>query len=279
MKILKLLIIFFIIASIFFGISVYWRIIRIPIYDSYENQKAYAHKRYMHIYNTPTARIKIAWDWVLDAFDIVYKKFPDKAYDDIDTLGWTGDAYFFSNRYDDALKYYTKELDVFKATKLAPDYTKLGYNTQRIQNITSLNYKWLFKIYNLVSNCYYGKSEYDKSEATLREFINLADEPTKSLEIWQRYNLIGEAWKGIAGIYKRKKEYNKAIEIYDNLEKEFPKVSIQVGLQEAKARTYIQMGDVKKAKQIYEELINKYGKNSVYAINAMNALKQLQHEN
>jgi len=279
MKIIKPLTTLLVILSILFGISLYWRVIRVPIYNTYDAQKRYAEKRYSHISNTPTARIKLAWDWVLVAFDELYNQYPDEAYKDIDTLGKTGDAYFFSNRYDEALEYYKKELEVFKNTKLYKDYSEDGYNEQRIKNIESLNYRWLFKIYNLISNCYYGKSDYDKSEEALREFIALVDGPTKNMDIWQRYNLIGEAWKGIAGIYKRKKEYDKAIEIYNMLEREFPKVSIQVGLQEAKARTYKQMGDIEKAKQIYQRLIATYGSNSAYAINAMRALEQIDQPN
>lgn len=286
-----------IIAIIVIASFALWQIRQswVPDLHSYEAQKKYAGTLYSTAYESGAAGFfmptRFASGVVLHMFTIpafkkslnaqlyLFKKYPKIANDDIDVLGRTGDLYRTLEKYDKALPMYERQLEVFKRKY----FKNLTYPER--EGLTDLQakteeYKYLIKIRQSIAACYNGMKQYQKGLSEYKSILQMLPE-TSDLDKYVRQDMFRDIFVTISKIYKAIfKEYDLAIENYEEFKKTFPTPMHESMADVYIGDTYLAMGDVNKAKEIYQEVVNKYkypNSTGDYSI-AQRRLKELQED-
>ena len=292
-KVLLIVTLILIVSTTAWHVSYYW----IPTLSNYGEQKKYAQKLYgkasetgqiaIFMPNVTAGKIvynlfyKPATKKALKANLFMLKKYPEKAIDDIDILEWTGDLYYKLERYDEALEIYKKQLDVFKRKYFNKQYYLEKEGLTPLQAKTE-EYRYVVKIHRSIAACYNATKQYNKGLKEYEKILQMLPE-TKNLDKWDRGNIFKDTFITIGKMYKVIfKDYQKAIQAYERMKTELSnslffesQADIYIG------DTYLAMGDVEKAKEIYKTVVDKYkypGSTANYDV-AERRLKDLREGN
>ncbi len=253
------------------GISLNMALSHVPRYRTYKEQKEYAktlfnkaQEREDIIFFAPTFGEAVnasfsrnAWKKSLRASLYLLKAYPKEALEDIDVLGRIGDSYFHIKKFNQAREWYEKELEVFKAKYFK---NKTYWEREGLTDKQALTeeLKYIVNIQESIALCYTAVGEYQKGieahEKTLQLLPKVEDVTT-----YAREDIFRDVYVKIAKLYKVViKDYQKAFEVYEKMKKEFPDpfssslADIYIG------DTYLAMGNIEKAKEVYSATVNEY---------------------
>lgn len=283
-----------IIALIVIASFALWQIKQswIPDLGSYEAQKKYAGVLYSQAYETGMAGFymptKFASGLVLHMFTApafkkslnahlyLFKKYPQIANNDIDVLGRTGDLYESLEKFDKSLSMYQKQLEVFKRNY----FKNLTYPER--EGLTELQakteeYKYIIKIHRSIAGAYNAMKQYDKGLEKYEEIVRMLPE-LDMLDKWQKQAIFRDVFVSVGKLYKvAYKDYNKAIDMYKVMK---DKLVDDVSRSEADifiGDVYLAEGDVNKAIEMYQSVVNEYKPQSRGLFNfAENRLRDLR---
>jgi len=286
-------------ALILIGCMAVWHVVYywIPTFPTYSEQKKYAKELYGKTDETgqiaifmPTATAgkivyylfyRPATKKTLKANLLMLEKYPGDAKEDIDILGWTGDSYYRLQKYNNALEMYKRQLEVFKKKY----FNKINYPEK--EGLTPLQakteeYRYIVNVHRTIAACYNATKQYEKGLNEYEKILQLLPE-TKDLEKWDRESIFKDTFVSMGKLYKViLKDYQNALQIYERVKTEFSdsvffisQADIYIG------DVYLAMGDVKKAKEIYKAVVDKYkypGSTANYDV-AEGRLRDLQEGN
>lgn len=200
---------------------------------------------------------KNAWKESLRANLYLTKVYSKEALEDIDVLGRIGDSYFYLKKFNEARGWYERELEVFNSRYFRNKTYREREGLTDKQALTE-ELRYFVNIQESIASCYTAVGEYKRGiEAHEKTLLLLPD--AKEVTIYARENIFRDVYIKIAKIYKIViKDYKKALEIYEKMKKEFPDpissslADIYIG------DTYLAMGNIEKAKEVYRAAVNKY---------------------
>jgi len=264
-----------IIALVVITSFAFWEIRQswIPDLGSYEAQKKYSGTLYNQAYETGTAGFfmptRAASGMVLHLFTIpalkkslnahlyLFKKYPQIANDDIDVLGRAGDLYGTLEKFDKSLSMYQKQLEVFEKKY----FRSLTYPER--EGLTDLQakteeYKYIIKIHQSIAGAYNSLKQYEKGLEEYKKILQFLPE-TRDLDKYVRQDIFRDIFVSVGKMYKVIfKEYQLAIKNYDELKTTFPTPMHESIADVYIGDTYLAMGDIGKAKEIYQKVVDKY---------------------
>jgi tetratricopeptide (TPR) repeat protein len=243
----------------------------VPKYGTYKEQKDYAktlfnkaQEREDIIFFAPTlgkamnaSFSKNAWKRSLRANLYLTKVYPKEAIEDIDVLGRIGDSYFYLEKFNEAREWYENELAIFKKKY----FKNKGYwEREGLTDKQALTeeLKYLVNIQESIASCYTAVGEYKKGiemhEATLGLMQDAND-----IDEYARENIFRRIFPKIGKLYKTVlKDYKKAFETYERMKNEFPKPFYVCEAEIYIGDTYLAMGNIEKAKEVYQAILDKY---------------------
>jgi len=243
----------------------------VPKYGTYKEQKEYAKALFNKaqgrediIFFAPTFGEAVnasfsrnAWKKSLRANLYLTKAYPKEALEDIDVLGRIGDSFFHLKKFSEARNWYENELNVFKNKY----FKNKGYwEREGLTDKQALTeeIRYLVNIQESIASCYTAVGEYRKGvemhEATLRLMRDAV-----GIDEHQRENIFKQTFVKIGKLYKTiLKDYTKAFDTYGEMKKEFPKPLYVCEAEIYIGDTYLAMGNIEKAKEVYQSVLDKY---------------------
>lgn len=261
----------------------------VPKYGTYNEQKDYAkslfnkaQEREDIIFFAPTfgeainaSFSKSAWKKSLRANLYLTKAYPKEALEDIDVLGRIGDSYFYLKKFNDAKGWYEKELEVFKKKYFK---NKAYWERDGLTDKQALTeeLRYLVNIQDSIASCCTAVGEYKKGIEMYEATLGLMQDAV-NIDEYQRENIFKQTFIKMGKVYKvALKDYKKAFEIYDRMMKAFPKPMYTCEAEIYIGDTYLAMGNIEKAKEIYQSVLDKYKGTSVNYGEASKRLKALK---
>ncbi|GEM_PF-3959017 len=244
-----------------------------PRFATYDEQKKYANEQYDAASNAGEAIFfyapniivgefsrlifkKPAWTRAAKSYERLFRMDGARAVEEADVWRGLGDSYWYLQKYDKALNAYRNELEGFKRKYFNKEYPeKAGVSRERIK---IEEYAYVIRVQRAIAACYRDKKEYKKQ---LDEYLKILDylPDLKILDDHDEYRLFNETFQSIGKMYKIIfKDYDKAVETYQKMAKEFPFSIAECYAEIFIGDTYLAKGDIEKAKAIYNEVIKKY---------------------
>jgi len=287
---------FIIIVAIIILAIVSWQIASswIPRFPTYEQQKQYTKglTKKADEFEQVAASMPAKWAmyFVKDIFYIpaikkalnanlyMLKKYPQRGLTDVDILGDLGYEYRALEKYNKAIEMHQRQLEVFKNKYLNKEYPEKEGLTQ-LQAKTE-EYKYVASVHRKIAACYNAIKQYDKGLREYERVLELLPE-TKNLDKFERDRIFRDTFVTIGKMHKVIfKNYQRAIEIYKRMKEEFPSAIATSEADIFIGDTYLAMGDVKKAKEEYQNVIDTYKPAELGLFNfAENRLRDLREGN
>ena len=260
-----------------------------PKYGTYKEQKEYAknlfnkaQEREDIIFFAPTfgeainaSFSKNAWKKSWGANLYLTKAYPKEALEDIDVLGRIGDSYFYLKKFNEARVWYEKELEVFN-NKYFKNKTYWERDGLTDKQALTEELRYLVNIQESIASCYTAVGGYKKGIEMHEATLGLM-QYNKDIDEFEREKIFRRTFVKIGKLYKTVlKDYAKAFEAYEQMKKEFPKPFYVCEAEIYIGDTYLAMGNIEKAKEVYQAVLDKYKGSSVNYGEAVKRLKALK---
>jgi len=260
-----------------------------PKYSTYKEQKEYAkslfnkaQEREDVMFFAPTfgeainaSFSKNAWKKSSRANLYLTKAYPKEALEDIDVLGRIGDSYFYLKKFNEARGWYEKELEAFNNKYFK---NKTYWERDGLTDKQALNeeLRYLVNIQESIASCYTAAGEYKKGIEMHEATLGLMQD-NKDIDEFEREKIFRRIFVKIGKLYKTVlKDYAKAFKAYEQMKKEFPKPFYVCEAEIYIGDTYLAMGNIEKAKEVYQAVLDKYKGSSVNYGEAAKRLKALK---